>query len=328
MSLAAGAGPIVGGELVRVFGWSSVFLANLPVLAVSALLAIGAPRPARPRPVGDVRFDRVGTMLLTAGLIALVTGVEDSFGGGPLVVGLAVVLLLSFVLWERRAPDPVIAFSLFRSRTYTAGTLLIALQNLVMVALLFEIPMLLDALFSLDAEGTGQLLAFMMLTMVTSSLAAGWLTDRLGSRPVAVTGTLACIVAIALMRVNALSIPGDLRVPLALLGLGLGLATPAAQSAALAGVAGRMSGMAAGVGSTVRYLGGIVGVALLVRVVDPAVAPAQLLHDHRTILTVCLGVLVAGFLCAVLLVQPSMPLRGMRRRLKAVRADGTTVSST
>lgn len=320
MSLAAGIGPILGGELVRAFGWPSLFLANLPVLAVSALLALSADH-ARPEKAVHARFDWVGSVLLTAALTALVAGLQVTGVVGTMVVAAGVGLLVPFAMWERRVEDPVIAFSLFRSRTYTAGTLLIALLNLVMYALLFEIPLLLHAVFSLGSEDTGRLLVFMMLAMVVTSLAAGRLTDRFGSRPLAVAGTLVCIAAVAVMRAGELTSSGELRLPLALLGVGIGLATPAAQNASLSGVAAASSGMAAGVGSTMRYLGGIAGVVMLGRVVHPDGARHAVLAEHQAALTVFLVTLAVGLVCALLLPSSRRDVRLLTEEADK-RADG------
>ncbi|MGA8988087.1 MFS transporter [Aeromicrobium sp.] len=311
MSLAAGIGPILGGELVRLFGWPSVFLANLPVLALSAAIAASTAHPKRAA-APAARFDVVGSVLLTGLLTAIVAGLQigGAAGGLALVIGLA--MIAPFVWAERRAGDPVIAFALFRSRTFAAGTLLVALINMVMYALLFEIPLLLDARFDLGASRIGQLLVFMMIAMVITSLAAGRLTDQFGSRPLAVSGTLVCIVSVALMRIGALNDPSQLRLPLVLLGVGVGLANPAAQNASLASVASASSGMAAGISSTMRYLGGVAGVVVLGSLLDLEGSRISVLAEHRSILTVFLFVLAAGLVCAALLGPSSEDARDDR----------------
>jgi MFS family permease len=299
MSLAAGIGPVVGGELVRVFGWPSIFTANLPVIGLSALLA--ARRRRRAKPQHHPRFDLIGTVLLTAILTTLVLGLETSGVTAALLRGACAALLVPFVWWERRVADPVVAFALFGSVPFTAGSLLVALQNLVMYTLLFELPQVLAALLAVDSAATGRLLVAMMATMILASLVAGRLTDRIGARPVAVGGTLSCLAAVGLLAADDLSSLRPLVLPLALLGLGVGLATPAAQSASLAAVPREHSGAAAGIGSTMRYLGGVVGVALLGRLVDLAGDRAAILGEHRTVLAVFAAALVAGLVCAVAL---------------------------
>jgi MFS family permease len=167
---------------------------------------------------------------------------------------------------------------------FTAGSLLVALQNLVMYTLLFELPQVLNALLTVDSAATGRLLVAMMAAMILASLVAGRLTDRIGARPVAIGGTISCLAAVGLLAADDLSSLRPLVLPLALLGLGVGLATPAAQSASLAAVPPERSGAAAGIGSTMRYLGGVVGVALLGRLVDLTGDWDAVLGEHRTVL--------------------------------------------
>lgn len=312
MSLAAGIGPPLGGELVRAFGWPSIFASNLPVIAVAAVLALTAGRAPRPPEPVRTRFDVLGTVLLTAALAALVLGLESGGATGAALLVACAVLLVPFVWWERRAADPVVAFSLFRSGSFTAGSLLVALQNLVMYTLLFELPQVLAAVLAVDTAATGRLLVSMMGAMIVASLLSGRLVDRVGPRPMAVSGTAACLGAVGLLAVVGLSSPGGLVLPLALLGLGVGLATPAAQSASLAAVPASRSGAAAGIGSTMRYLGGVVGVALLGRLVDLDGGAAAVVDEHRAVLTVFAAALVAGLVCALALPgrQPSrVPVR-------------------
>jgi EmrB/QacA subfamily drug resistance transporter len=313
MGLAAALGPILGGVLVDAFGWQAVFLANLPVLAVSAVLAASVPRPATSRSTAP--FDWVGSALLTAGLALVVLGAQRTDGSAVPVVAGALALLGGLVAWERRVADPVLAFDLFRSVPFSAGTAVIGLQNLVMYALLFELPLVLAKLFHADARESGQLLVFMTVAMVLTSLVAGRMTDRLGPRPVAVAGSVSCLVGAVLMETSNLSSVGSLRPSLVLLGIGLGLSGPAAQTASLSSIDRDRSGIAAGVGSTVRYLGGVVGIALLGRMLDIDAADAIVRHDHHVVLAVFLGVLTAALLAAALL--PG--------RAPAVRAAGVGV---
>ena len=93
----------------------------------------------------------LGTVLLTAALTALVLGLESAGTTAAVLLGACAVLLVPFVWWERRVADPVIAFALFTSIPFTAGSLLVALQNLVMYTLLFELPQVLAAVAAVDA---------------------------------------------------------------------------------------------------------------------------------------------------------------------------------
>jgi len=281
------------------FGWESIFLVNLPVLVVSAALALSARHVPTPRL--PARFDWLGSLLLATLLACVVAGTEVTGSGAWALIGIGVVLIGPFLLVERRAPDPVLGFRLFRDVRFTAGTLVVALLNLVMYALLFEIPLVLEELFHLDAGETGRVIVFMMLAMVVTSTVAGRLTDRLGPRPLGIAGGLVCLSGVGALALGPLDAAGDVRVPLALLGVGIGLANPAAQTASMAGIARADSGMAAGIGSTMRYLGGIIGVATLGRGLDLSGTRADILAQHHLLLVIFGGVLVLAVGCAALL---------------------------
>lgn len=305
MSLAAAVGPVVGGELVSRFGWQSVFVVNLPVLGVCAVLAVAVRHPrvpagppaASPRP----RFDWPGTLLLAGLLSSFVLGLQSSGIARVVLLGCCVTLVVPFVWWQRRADDPIVAFSLFRSLPFAAGTTLIAVQNLTMYTLLFELPQVLHALIALDSASTGRLLVFMMAAMVATSLVAGRLVDRFGPRPLAVAGSLCCLAGLGVLAAVDLSSVGAARLPMVLLGIGLGLTAPAAQSSSLEAIDRRDAGMAAGVNSTMRYLGGVVGVGLLGRLLDVDGGHAEILAEHRVMLGVFGAALLVGLVCSVLL---------------------------
>lgn len=299
MALAAAVGPVLGGLLVDAFAWEAAFLANVPVLAVAAL--VGATVPLAVPPSMATSFDWWGSALLTLGLVLVVVGAQGTHTSSLVLLAAGLSALVPFGWWETRTRDPVVDFRLFRSLPFAAGSSLIALQNLVLYALLFELPLVLVDLFELDAQAIGQLLTFLTAAMVAMSLLAGRLTDRWGPRPVAVAGALLCLVGLLVLDRSGLSAPGDVRIPLVLLGAGLGLSSPAAQSASMSGVAPAQSGMAAGMGSTMRYLGAVIGIALLGRLLDLDGSRGQVLAEHRTVLAVFAVTLVGSLLCAAVL---------------------------
>lgn len=309
MGLSAGIGPIVGALLVGRFGWTSIFLANVPVVLLSAALAhVGAPSgpgattPAGPRP----RFDVVGSVLLGASLAGLVLGLEDARLRWAAALG--ALALVPFVLWERRALDPIIDFSLFERRAFVGGSLIIAIQNFAMYATIFELPQVAGRLFTVGPRDIGHALLAMMGTMVVVSPLAGRGADRLGARAVALSGCSLALAGMILLAARPLHAMTDAVPALVLLGAGLGLTSAPSQSAAMSDVPGEKSGMAAGLTSTMRYIGGIAGLTVLGLVLTDRPASDVVMHEHTTTISIfCASLVLTIGLAYLLPGRPAAP---------------------
>ena len=289
MSLAAALGPLIGGQLTAAFGWRSVFAVNLVVLPISALLARGGHAPtAAPKLGPRASFDWVGSVLLACSLASWVLAVGRGRSPDVRLLGVGLVLLVAFVLHERRQAAPVVELSLLGNLPYLAGGLLIALHNLAMYALLFELPTVCGIVLGAGAQRTGPLLVSIMAPMVVCSLVAGRLTDALGPRVVATMGTVATAAGFGILLASPVDSLLSLVPGLVVVGGGLGLAMSPAQSASMGAVPPEKSGVAAGMTSTLRYLGGIVGTLVLSLVMVPTSEPAVALASHRTALTIFL----------------------------------------
>ncbi|MDC3986391.1 MFS transporter [Polyangium jinanense] len=302
MGIAAGTGPMVGALLVGRFGWTSIFLANVPVLLLSAALAhLGVPaRPAALTPAGPrARFDLLGSVLLGASLVGLVLGLESAQLRWAAVLG--ALGLVPFVLWERRAVDPIIDFSLFKRRAFVGGSLIIAVQNFAMYATIFELPQVAGRLFGVAPRDVGPTLLSMMGTMVIVAPFAGRSSDRFGARVVSLFGCSLAIAGMFLLAARPLGAITDAVPALVILGAGLGLSSAPSQSAAMSDVPREKSGMAAGLTSTMRYIGGIVGLTVLGLVLTDRPAGDVVRHEHTTAMTIFCASLLLTIGCAFLL---------------------------
>lgn len=291
MGVAAAIGPLVGGEIVGRLGWPSLFAVNAPPVLVAALLARSREKePKRAMP----RFDLLGSALLGVGLCLAVIGLRSQ---RFVMAGLGAIVVVLFFFWERRAKTPVIDPSLFRTRAFATGVSVVGLQNLAMYALLFELPIVLSRAFEADAKTSGRTLLALTLAMVTGSMTSGRVVARLGERGCALLGSSVALFGMLVLAWRPLSGAGDLIWGLLPLGVGIGLSTPALQAAAMAAIDRGRSGMAAGVSSTARYLGGVIGVGLVSSLLhgdEPLVA-------HRSATRVLALVLVVGLGAASLL---------------------------
>jgi MFS family permease len=312
MGTAAMLGPLVGGLLEPRFGFRAIFAVNVPVLLASAALAgraanaPGGEAPARPeRP----RLDVVGTLLLAASLGAIVVGVKLAGSARALTLLAGGALVVPLVLHARRAPQPAVDLGLLRIPVLLAGSLVVALHNMGMYALLFLLPPTLERIFGLDAGATSRIVVAMMVAMVVAAPLAGRLADRLGARALALAGCLVAIAGMLLVRCAALDRPGSLVLPLVVVGVGMGLSAAPSQAAAMSAAPRDRSGAAAGLLSTMRYLGGVAGILVLEAVAHegPVGAPEAAAELHRAADVFALGLVAATVAAAAL------PRRGLVR---------------
>lgn len=268
----------------------------MPPLAASVLLSRGL-RDGERRGAPP-RLDGVGGVLVAVGLAVVTIGARAR-SLGLAIAGAATLVV--FALWERRAAEPVVDLGLFRRRAFAAGTAVIALQNLGMYALLFELPVLFARAHGVDAAVTGRTLLALMLALSVVAPVAARLSERLGARAIVSTGGVVAALGAWLLRDGAaLAGPADAVPGLILLGAGLGACMAPSQAAAIGAIDAGRAGMAAGLSSTMRYLGGIAGVTVLGIVFrDPD--PARLTSQHELAMTIFIGAFVASAACGLAL---------------------------
>lgn len=291
MALAAALGPTLGGEIVARFGWRAIFLANVPPLALSVLLATGCAKADR-RAAGRPTFDLAGTALLGVGLTLVIVGLQLLGVAGAILGALGLVTLAGFRRWERRAREPVIDLTLLSRRAFFAGSAICALQNLALYGLLFQLPFLFALAFDADSADTGRLMLALMAMLVVFSPLSGLCTRRVGARATVLVGSLVATAGLAWLALGSLESAAEVIPPLLVLGTGLGLTNAPSQTAALDAVEAERSGMAAGLMSTMRYLGGVAGIAALGIVLGTG--PGATLARHRVTMLVFAAALVAS----------------------------------
>ncbi|HEV8650645.1 MAG TPA: MFS transporter [Actinomycetes bacterium] len=162
--LALPLGPILGGWLLTNYWWGWAFLINVPVVLVG-LLAVIVLLPES-RSATRAGLDPVGVLSSSAGLTVLVYGVIEAgqHGWGDTMALTAMIagtlLLVGFVAWERRlgrrpAGQPLVDLGLFRSTSFTWGTILAAVGIFALFGVLFTAPQYFQAVLGTDAMGSG-----------------------------------------------------------------------------------------------------------------------------------------------------------------------------
>ncbi len=286
IGVSAALGPPIGGGLTSLLGWRWIFFVNVPVTLVAVLMlvrVVRAPAPADPsaspaadpsaaalpaRPSGRPTFDVSGAVVLVvllggAAALALEGG---RIGGAPLIapVGAAIAVLFAlFLLRESRHPDPVFDPRLFRNRGFAAAAAGVSFGNLALYTTLLATPLLFERTTGWSAGQIG--LALAVLSAPTAVLAplGGALADRLGRRLPATLGQAIVAVGLVPLALWPSSSPGVVLVCLAVAGVGGGLTGAAQQAAAVEAVSADKAGVASGIFSTSRYIGGIGGAVVL-----------------------------------------------------------------
>ncbi len=307
MGLAAAIGPLVGGELTERFGWRAVFAANLPVIAVSLLLVLTS-RGMYTRAVANrPPFDWLGSALLAAGLTLTIVALQMSGAAAWWLGGGGAVLLAVFPFWERRTASPVVDFSLLTRR----GVLRRRLDH--RVAEHGDVPAALPVAGLLRSgppsrrahDGSGAAGAD---GGDDAQLDGGRAADRARRR----AGADACrfapraggaVVVRGLCR--RCSAPLDVMPGMLLIGAGVGMTSPPAQAASMSTVGREQAGMAGGVLSTMRYLGGVAGTTALGALLRDSASPAS---HQRPIVVYAAALGTAAVLS--LLTLPGRPRRG------------------
>lgn len=261
-------GPLVGGFLLNHFWWGSVFLVNVPVVAlamVAVALLIPESRDPRSRPI-----DLPGGALSTIGLVALVYGIVESpnkgWGDSGVLgsIAIGVVALASFVLWQRRARNPMIDLGLFRRSRFLWGSVAATIGNSAMFGLFFVLPQYLQVVRGNDALGTGVRLLPMMAGLIVAARASERAVQAFGTRIPAAAGLL--ITAAGLVwgaTTDAGTSFGVVAAWLVLIGFGIGASMTPAMDAILGALPKDRAGAGSALTMALRQVGAALGIAIL-----------------------------------------------------------------
>jgi EmrB/QacA subfamily drug resistance transporter len=265
--LAVAGGPLVGGAVTQGIAWEWIFWLNVPIgLALIPLVLTRIPESRGP----DSRVDLAGLALVSGGVLgvvwALVRGNSAGWASaevlGAFVGGLG--LLAAFVGLELRTRTPMLPMHYFRSRAFSAGNAAIFCAVGSLFCAVFFMSQFLQAGLGYGPLDAGLRLLPWTATLFFVAPVAGKLVDRFGERPFLVAGPLlqaAGMAWIALIA-NAGMDYTQMIPPLIVAGVGISMSFPASQNSVVGSVPPEAIGKASGTTSTMRQLGGVVGIAL------------------------------------------------------------------
>jgi DHA2 family methylenomycin A resistance protein-like MFS transporter len=274
-SLALTAGPLVGGGLIALVGWRSIFLVNLPIglaglwLTARYVAETTQSRDRAPDFAGQLLG--IGALGCLAG--AIIEGGALGWGNHWVLGGFAAAITLAalFLFEESRVPQPMLPLVLFRRRTFSLMSLAGLGVNVAFYGLIFVLSLYFQQVNHWSAFATGLAFVPMMGAVLPANLLAPRLSERIGAPAViAIGGCIAAAGCVALLPIAAGTSYAALCAQLLALGAGLGLLVPPLTSTLLGSVDKSRSGLAAAVLNAARQTGSVLGVSLFGSLVSHA----------------------------------------------------------
>jgi len=266
-AIAIAAGPIIGGMLMSVTSWRSIFFVNVPICALGAWLTWRVPETERK--ARDGRFDVRGQVLAILALTGLTMAVIETKPLGwthPLVlacIGMALVAAPLFVWTEARSAAPMLPLRFFKAPGFSVAVTYGVIVNLTYYGIVFLLSLYLQRVHGYSALRTGLAYLPLTATFFGVNIFSGWLVGRTGARLPMVLGALIDAAGFGLLLLLGAGSPYLLMLPaFALLPTGMGLGVPAMTTTVLSAVEKQASGTASGVLNAARQAAGAIGVAL------------------------------------------------------------------
>lgn len=289
------AGPVLGGLLMSIAGWRSIFWVNIPIcvlgfwLTLRVVPALRGKDPAR-------AFDIVGQLLAIVALTSFIGAVIEANAlgfGSALVQGAVLVALAAaalFVRSQRRSAAPMLPLGLFRDLGFSGAVLFGVLVNFAYYGVIFVLSFYLQKVRGFSVMHAGLVFLPLTGTFIFSNIASGRMQARLGSRSPMMIGGAIGAAGYALLGIFGVTsdasflemLPGLVLIP-----AGMGLAVPAMTTSILSAVDRSQAGTASAVLNTARQVGGAMGVAIF-----------GAMHDIRIALAISTVLLLLGALLA------------------------------
>jgi EmrB/QacA subfamily drug resistance transporter len=305
--LAVAIGPLVGGAIVQGLSWQWIFWINVPIGLVLAPLAFFRLRESY-GPSG--RLDLPGLALASVGLLGIVWGLVrgNSVGwSSPEIVGslaAGAIVLALFVLWELRAPAPMLPMRFFRNRTFALTNVSSLFMFFGMFGSIFLLIQFFQTVQGYSPLQAGlRILPWTAMPIFIAPIAGAW-SDRIGGQRLMAAGLTLQAVGLAwIATVSSPTVPyGDLVAPFFISGIGMALFFAPVANVVLSSVRPEEEGQASGANNAIRELGGVFGVAVLASIFahyGGYGAPQHFVDGLRPAVWVGAGIVGVGALAAM-----------------------------
>jgi EmrB/QacA subfamily drug resistance transporter len=267
-SLGVGLGPLFGGLLLEWFDWTSVFLLNVPVAALT--LALGwlyVPESRDPKP-GAFDFGGVALSIVTLGSLVygIIEGPEQGWTSSLVLgcFGVALAAGAAFVAWELRRPDPMLNLSFFRNPRFSVASMGLGLASFSLFGAVFASTQFLQDGMGYSALEAGAAMIPIAFGMVIGAGSGMKLVARVGVAPILMAGLLGLG---GVLSTSLLWTDGMPYWPLGIWFFGLAVAMSWVMGPATASVMGTVpeekSGVASAMNDVTRQVGGALGTAVI-----------------------------------------------------------------
>ncbi len=299
-------GPVLGGWLIDLVGWRSIFLINLPPAVAAIALAMIFVRDTKPN-TPAMPLDVVGAILITAGLGAITYGLTLGSGSGgwtPLAISACIIggaFTLGFLWTEKvRRDRAMMPLSMFASATFSGLTLLTLLLYGALGALMVLVPYVLISAAGYSGTAAGAALLPFATILALASPVMGGLAERIGAKlPLTIGPVFVAMGFLLLLRIDGHAaywtqvFPGVL-----VIAIGMAAAVAPLTTAVLSSVDGAHTGAASGLNSAVARTAGMIATALLGGVLGIS-GQSLIAGFHAALITcaiACLGAAASAFL--------------------------------
>jgi MFS family permease len=259
---------VLGGLLLEQFAWGSVFLINLPIIALAAV-AGGVLVPESRDPI-EKPLDPLGAILSIASLgVLLFAIIEAPFNGwGSLTTislfAAAGILLALFVSWEVTRDRPLLDMALFRKPSFSGAALAIALVFFALFASIFFLTQYLQIVLGYSALAAGVRMTPVAVGLILGTILSTRLRPFTGTRIVVAVGLAITAGGLAVLAtVSDTSGYGTVLIALSIAGFGMGLTSAPATNSIMGSVPREQAGVASAINNITRPVGGAMGVAVL-----------------------------------------------------------------
>ncbi|MFC9656807.1 multidrug efflux MFS transporter MdtP [Bacillus subtilis] len=267
--LASVIGPQIGGWIVDSLNWKWVFYINLPV-GIIAVIFIARGLQGRQQ-TGPINFDIAGIFTMIVGVVSLLLAL--SFGGKDYawdswqILGLFVLALIgivSFIIVESKAKEPILPMDLFKNRTFTFLNLIGFFMSIGMFGAITFVPFFMQGIVGVSASESGTIMTPMMISMIITSIIGGQLVYKIGIKSQIITGML--VMAGGFLLLTTLDLDTSKLVAtsfMAIIGLGMGLVMPILTLALQESFSKEELGVVTSSSQFFRSIGGTFGITML-----------------------------------------------------------------